>query len=166
MLTTYRVSVDESTATAFGLLTATVGAAATQPELTVALQVAPSMTYTLFATPAYRVSVDSSRARFSEESVWAPEELSSAIVGGVVPQPEVLLALQVAPSMTSTNHGPWTSVNAYMVSVISFTARPVVPSAPPTPFSEIVAGVVPQPEVLLALQVAPSITDTTYDPLT
>src|SRR5215469_9997840 len=80
-------------------------------------------------------------------------------VAGFCPHPEVLAALQVAPSMTETvsplpfTPGPLSVT--YRVSVTGSTAIPTGPFPAST-----VAGFCPQPEVLTALQVAALITET------
>ena len=73
-------------------------------------------------------------------------------VAGVCPQPDVSVALQVAPLITETVSPP--PFPTYTVSVAGSTTMPAAPGAAS------VAGVCPHPAVSAALQVAALITET------
>ena len=74
-------------------------------------------------------------------------------VGGVWPQPEVLVPLQVEPSMTDTVRSSRLPTKTVLVAVTIPTERGALPTA-------IFAGVWWQPEVVVPLQVLPLITET------
>src|SRR5262245_36226853 len=85
-----------------------------------------------------------------------PAAFGNAATGranGACPQPDVSVPLQVEPSMTETVTSARLPMKTVFVPASTPTARG------PTP-TETNAGVWPQPDVLVPLQVLPSITET------